>query len=202
MVGRGGLHHEGRGAAWGRNQRAGRHGETSSTHPTRFVLVLSPAGTVLVLESSPANVAGGLEYEHRFEYEYRRKRLSTSTSTIGTPARHAKQSEVSSTARPWAAAKERFRTCSAGHRRLEIEIEIEIGIDWFHAARKARPIDADFDFDFDPCAPCEEAASKEHEGELLRAPCSREASDLRLEEVGDRLRARLSGRAFRLASVE
>ena len=90
----------------GRNQRQGRHRETNSKHPTRFVLVLSPAGTVLVLESSPANVAGGLEYEHRFEYEYRRKRLSTSTSTTGTPARHAKQFEVSDTKRSKAAIRE------------------------------------------------------------------------------------------------
>ena len=75
--GEGFTHHEGHeehSMAWGRNQKAGRHGEISSSHPTRFVLVLSPAGTVLVLvlESSPANLAGGPEYEHRFEYEYRR----------------------------------------------------------------------------------------------------------------------------------
>ena len=54
--------------------RVAPHRGIESKHPTRFVLVLSPEGTVLVLvlESSAANVAGGLEYEHRFEYEYRR----------------------------------------------------------------------------------------------------------------------------------
>ena len=60
-----------------------------------------------------------------------------------------------------AATKERFRTCSAGHRRIEIEIEI----DWFHATRKEHPID--FDFDRHSCAACEELRRKWHEGTEL-----------------------------------
>ena len=65
---------------------------------------------------------------------------------------------MKTTALPMAATNGRFQTCSAGHRRIEIEIEIEIGIDWFHATRKAHPIDPDFDFQ--SCAPCEELTGR------------------------------------------
>ena len=45
--------------------REARHKGTNGKPPTRFVLVLSPAGTVLVLvlESWKADLAGGLEYD-------------------------------------------------------------------------------------------------------------------------------------------
>ena len=82
---------------------------------------------------------------------------SISIAIAAPAANNPQASSMKGTARPLVATKEWFRTCSAGHRRIEIEIEI----DWFHLTRKVHPIDPDPDFDFDFDFDCHSSACRE-----------------------------------------